>query len=84
MTAHANLQGAVALRGRMLMAASRGPIREGTLTTSPFAETAERRRWATGGEDLAVAGGEVLSLTEHPDLPWPLARRRTVFRADAS
>jgi len=82
-TAHANLQGAVLLGGRMLMAASRGPIREGKLTTSPLAESAAHRRWATGCEDLATLGGEVLSLTEHPDLPWPLARRRTVFRADA-
>ena len=80
-TAHANLQGALVLGDRMLMAASRGPIREGTLTVSPFAETATRRRWATGCEDLAAVGGEVVSLTEHPDLPWPLARRRSVFRA---
>jgi len=81
MTAHANLQGAVVSRGRLLMAASRGPVREGTLTVSPFAESAERQRWATGCEDLASVGGEVVSLTEHPDLPWPLARRRSVFRA---
>lgn len=81
-TAHANLQGAVALGGKMLMAASRGPIREGKLTSSPLAETAAHRRWATGCEDLAAIGGEVVSLSEHPDLPWPLARRRTVFRAD--
>ena len=80
-TAHANLQGAVVVDGHLLMAASRGPIREGTLTTSPFAESATRRVWATGCEDLASVGGEVVSLTEHPDLPWPLARRRTVFRA---
>jgi hypothetical protein len=83
-TAHANLQGALALNGRLLMAASRGPVREGTLTTSPFAESATRRRWATGCEDLAAVGGEVVSLTEHPDLPWPLARRRSVFTARGS
>jgi hypothetical protein len=80
-TAHANLQGAVVLGGQLLMAASRGPVREGKLTASPLAETAAHRRWATGCEDLAAVGGEVVSLTEHPDLPWPLARRRTVFRA---
>ena len=81
LTAHANLQGAVVLGGQLLMAASRGPIREGKLTASPFAEAAEHRRWATGCEDLASVGGDVVSLTEHPDLPWPLARRRSVFRA---
>jgi len=81
LTAHANLQGALALRGHVLLAASRGPIREGKLTTSPFAETAAHRRWAIGGEDLATAGGEVLSLTEHPDRRLPPVRRRTVFRA---
>jgi hypothetical protein len=80
-TAHANLQGALALRGALLLAASRGPVREGTLTATPFAESARHRRWATGCEDLADVGGEVVSLTEHPDLPWPLARRRSVFRA---
>ena len=80
-TAHANLQGALVTGGQLLMAASRGPIREGKLTSSPLAETAAHRRWATGCEDLATVGGEVVSLTEHPDLPWPLARRRTVFRA---
>jgi hypothetical protein len=83
LTAHANLQGVVVLDGRGLLAASRGPVREGTLTISPFDETAVRRRWASGCEDLAAVGGEVISLTEHPDLPWPLARRRTVFRAGA-
>jgi hypothetical protein len=31
-----------------------------------------------------VVGGELLSLTEHPDFRWPLARRRTVFRASGS
>jgi hypothetical protein len=82
-TAHANIQGAVALGGQMLMAASRGPIREGKLTSSPFASEAGKRRWAIGCEDLAAVGGEVISLSEHPDLPWPLARRRTVFRAAA-
>jgi hypothetical protein len=80
-TAHTNLQGAVVLGGQLLLAASRGRVREGTLTLSPFAESAARRRWASGCEDLAAVGGEVVSLTEHPDLPWPLARRRTVFRA---
>ena len=81
LTAHANLQGAVVIGGQLLMAASRGPIREGKLTASRFAEAAEHRRWATGCEDLASVGGDVVSLTEHPDLPWPLARRRSVFRA---
>jgi hypothetical protein len=80
-TAHSNLQGALALPDRMLMAESRGPVRSGTLHASPYAERAERRRWAVGGEDLALAGGEVVSLTEHPDLPRPLPMRRTVFRA---
>jgi hypothetical protein len=82
-TAHANLQGAVVTGGRLLMAASRGPVREGKLTASPFDESAAHRRWATGCEDLAAVGGEVVSLTEHPDLPWPLARRRAVFSARA-
>jgi len=78
-TAHSNLQGAVVIGGRVLMAASNGKTLPGRLTASPFAETATHRRWATGGEDLATVGGEVVSLTEHPDLPWPLARRRSVF-----
>jgi hypothetical protein len=80
-TGHSNLQGAVALRGRMLMAESRGVARAGTLHVSPYAETSEHRRWAVGCEDLALAGTEVLSLSEHPDLPRPLVRRRAVFRA---
>ena len=82
-TAHPNLQGAVVADGRMLMARSRGRGAPGTLTASPFEESAERRRWATGGEDLASVDGEVVSVTEHPDLPSPLPRRRTVFRASA-
>jgi hypothetical protein len=82
-TAHANLQGAAVAGGRLLLAASKAGFREGRLTASPFAEAAEHRRWATGCEDLAVVDGELLSLTEHPDFPWPLARRRTVFRASA-
>ena len=81
LTAHANLQGALVRRDHLLLAARRGPGREGKLTASPFAESARHRRWATGCEDLADVGGEVFSLTEHPDLPWPLARRRAVFRA---
>ena len=80
-TAHANLQGALVMEGRVLMAASNGKTLAGSLTASPFAERAERRRWAIGGEDLAGVGGEVVSVTEHPALPFPLARRRTVFRA---
>ena len=79
---HANLQGAVALPDRMLMAESRGARLPGRLHVSPYAETAESRRWAVGGEDLARAGAEVLSLSEHPDFPRPLARRRAVFRVD--
>jgi len=81
MTGHSNLQGAVALPGRMVMAESRGVARAGTLHVSPYAETSERHRWAVGCEDLALAGSDVLSLGEHPDLPRPLARRRAVFRA---
>jgi hypothetical protein len=80
-TAHTNLQGATVHDGRMLMARSRASRREGTLTVSPFDETAERQLWPIGCEDLAVVGGDVVSLTEHPDMPRPLARRRTVFRA---
>jgi hypothetical protein len=80
-TAHTNLQGAAALAGRLLLAQSRGARLPGHLHVSPFDETAERRRWAVGGEDLAVAGDEVLSLSEHPDFPRPLPRRRAVFRA---
>ncbi len=82
-TAHSNLQGAVVAGNQLLMAASNGKTLPGSLTASPFAERAERRRWATGGEDLASVGGEILSVTEHPDLPFPLPRRRTVFRASA-
>ena len=82
-TAHANIQGAIALGGKMLMAASRGPIREGKLTSSPFAAEAGHRRWAIGCEDLASVGGDVVSLSEHPDLPWPLAAAATVYRAEA-
>lgn len=82
-TAHSNLQGAVALGDRMLMAESRGKRLPGRLHASPYAETAEQTRWAVGGEDLALAGDELVSLSEHPDFPWPLPRRRTVFRAAA-
>jgi hypothetical protein len=82
-TAHSNLQGAVALPDRLLLAESRGKRLPGRLHASPYAETADQRRWAVGGEDLAVVGGEILSLSEHPDFPRPLPRRRTVFRAAA-
>jgi hypothetical protein len=82
-TAHSNLQGAVALGKRMLMAESRGARLPGRLHVSPYGETVEQRGWAVGGEDLAVAGGEILSLSEHPDFPRPLPRRRTVFRTAA-
>ena len=82
-TSHSNLQGAVALGDRMLMAESRGARLPGRLYASPYAETVERQRWAVGGEDLAVAGDEILSLSEHPDFPRPLPRRRTVFRTAA-
>ena len=51
-------------------------------TRAPYGET-RSRRWAVGGEDLAFAGGEVVSLSEHPDFPRPLPRRRTVFRTRA-
>jgi hypothetical protein len=80
-TAHTNLQGAVAVGGRLALAQSRGARLPGRLHVSPFAERAEHHRWAVGGEDLALAGDEVLSLSEHPDLPRPLPRRRAVFRA---
>ena len=80
-TAHPNLQGAAVVDGRVMLARSRGRYRAGILYVSPFAEQAEERRWAVGGEDLAAAGSELVSLCEHPDLPWPLARRRAVFRA---
>jgi hypothetical protein len=82
-TAHSNLQGAVVLGDRIALAQSRGARLPGVLHASPFAETVQQRRWAVGGEDLAVTGGELLSLSEHPDFPWPLPRRRTVFRARA-
>lgn len=82
-TSHSNLQGAVALADQMVMAESRGARLPGRLYASPYAETVEQWGWAVGGEDLAVAGGEILSLTEHPDFPRPLPRRRTVFRAGA-
>jgi hypothetical protein len=80
-TAHSNLQGAVAVAGRLLLAESRGARLPGRLYATPFAESADRHRWAVGGEDLAVAGDEVLSLSEHPDFIRPLPRRRAVFRA---
>jgi hypothetical protein len=80
-TAHSNLQGAVAVAGRLLLAESRGARLPGRLHVTPFAETSRRRRWAVGGEDLAAAGEDVLSLSEHPDFARPLPRRRTVFRA---
>jgi hypothetical protein len=82
-TAHSNLQGAVALPDRLLLAESRGKRLPGRLHATPYAETAEQRRWAVGGEDLALSGDEILSLSEHPDFRWPLPRRRTVFRAAA-
>jgi hypothetical protein len=82
-TAHTNLQGAVAHGDRLLMAESRGARLPGRLHTSPYAETVEQVRWAVGGEDLAIAGGELVSLSEHPDFPRPLPRRRTVFRVGA-
>ena len=81
MTAHANLQGALVLDGRLLLAESQARILPGTLWAAPFAESVTKRRWANGCEDLASVGGEVVSVTEHPDLIWPLARRRSVFRA---
>ena len=81
LTGHANLQGALVVGGRLLLARSRAGVREGALYVSPFGEEAARRRWATGCEDMAAIDGEVVSLSEHPDLPWPLARRRAVFRA---
>ena len=80
-TAHPNLQGAAVHDGRMLMARSRASRREGTLTRSPFEETAQKQLWPIGCEDLAIVDGDVVSLTEHPDMVRPLARRRTVFRA---
>jgi hypothetical protein len=76
-----NLQGAVVVGGRVLMAASNGKTLPGRLTAAPFAGPASQRRWATGCEDLASAGGEVLTVTEHPDYPRPLPRRRSVLRA---
>ena len=82
-TAHANLQGAIAVGERVLLAASNGKTLPGRLTATPYAERATHRRWAAGCEDLAAVGGEVVSLTEHPDLRWPLARRRSVFSARA-
>jgi len=79
-TAQSNLQGAVALGDRMLMAESRGKRLPGRMHVSPYEESVTQRGWAVGGEDLAVAGGEIFSLSEHPDFPRPLPRRRTVFR----
>ena len=38
LTAHANVQGALVIGGQLLMAASRGPIREGKLTASSNAD----------------------------------------------
>jgi hypothetical protein len=80
-TAHTNLQGAVAVDGRLALAESRGARLPGRLHVTPFAERARQHRWAVGGEDLALAGDEILSLSEHPDMPRPLPRRRAVFRA---
>src|SRR4051794_37555572 len=80
-TAHSTLQGAVAVAGRLLLAQSRGARLAGRVHVSPFAERASTDRWAVGGEDLAMAGDEVLTVTEHPDFPRPLPRRRTVFRS---
>ena len=82
-TAHSNLQGAVALGGRMLMAESRGARLPGRLYVSPYEATVAQKGWAVGCEDIAVAGGEIFSLSEHPDFPRPLPRRRTVFRTAA-
>jgi hypothetical protein len=82
-TSHSNLQGAVALGEQMLMAESRGARLPGRLHASPYAETVEQRVWAVGGEDLAVTGAVILSLSEHPDFPRPLPRRRTVFMIGA-
>ena len=82
-TPHSNLQGAVALGDQMVMAESRGARLPGRLYATPYAETVEQFGWAVGGEDLAVAGGEIVSLSEHPDFPRPLPRRRTVFRTRA-
>ena len=82
-TSHSNLQGAVALGNQMLMAESRGARLPGRLYATPYGESVEERRWAVGGEDLAFADGAVVSLSEHPDFPRPLPRRRTVFRTRA-
>jgi hypothetical protein len=67
----------------MLMAESRGARLPGRLYATPYGESVEERGWAVGGEDLAFADGEILSLSEHPDFPRPLPRRRTVFRTRA-
>jgi len=82
-TAHANLQGAAALPGRLVLAESRGARLPGRLHVVPYDDTSRVERWAVGGEDIAVAGEALLSLSEHPDFLRPLARRRTVFRAAA-
>ena len=95
-TAHANLQGALVLGGRLLLAESQARILPGTLWASPFAESVTKRRWANGCEDLASVGGEVVSVTEHPDLMlaarappaasqgWRLATAMTFRRALAA
>jgi hypothetical protein len=84
-TGERNLQGAVALPDRVLLAQSRGTLRRGRLHVSPFAERSRSHRWALGPEDIALAPGEgrVMSVTEHPDVAFPPRGRRAVFRAVA-
>jgi len=84
-TGETNLQGAVALPDRVLLARSRGRILRGRLHVSPYAERSDSHRWAVGPEDLAQlpGGGRVLSITEHPDTVFPPRGRRAVFTAQA-
>ena len=76
-TAHANLQGAVVLAGQLLMAASRGPIREGKLTTSPFAEAP-----STGAGRSAARTSRPSAARSSRSPSTPTCRGRWPRRAD--
>jgi len=82
-TGERNLQGAVALPDRMLLARSRGQLRRGRLHVTAYAERSSSHRWALGPEDLALGSveGRVISVTEHPDTVFPPLGRRAVFSA---
>lgn len=74
-----NVQGALRLGKRILLASSAGDSHNGCLASPGVGRRPVRRRWAVGGEDLYRdrTSGLVWSLTEHPG-------KRAVFSVPAS